>query len=128
MKRSVKKILTCGLAVLLLGGILGAVPAKVSVASDQHSATEDSILARVVIPEQEVFATVARVAYNAKVDGEGVRLRKKPSSSAAVLELMYSGEYVYIDYSVSYAKWFYLKRTKTGTWGYTNKSYIDELY
>lgn len=68
---------------------------------------------------------------NGNVTDNGVRLRKKPSLSATVLELMYNGENVLIDYIKSYENgfdslWFYVKRIKTGTWGWVKRTYIAE--
>lgn len=61
--------------------------------------------------------------------GDGVRLRKNPSKSASILELMYKGEVVIINYTKSGTasnayKWLYVKRMKTGTWGWTYHDYI----
>lgn len=63
------------------------------------------------------------------ITGDGVRLRKAPKSTATVLELMSKNEVVVIDYAGSSAgcssgKWFYVKRVKTGTWGWVNTNYL----
>lgn len=60
---------------------------------------------------------------------DGVRLRKGPSTSATILELMYSGEYVTIDTttSASVSGWYYVQRRKTGTWGWAKAEYIAKL-
>lgn len=68
---------------------------------------------------------------NANVVGDGVRLRKNPSTTATILELMYNNEAVLINYTLSGKKspnktWFYVKRLKTGTWGWVKASYIYE--
>ena len=67
-------------------------------------------------------------AANGDVVGNGVRLRNAPSTSAAILELMYDGENVLIDfqktYSVTNNGFFYVQREKTGTWGWVKSSYI----
>ena len=57
---------------------------------------------------------------------DGVRLRKGPSTSATILELMYVGELVYIDLSTSasVSGWYYVQRGKTGTWGWAKADYI----
>lgn len=44
---------------------------------------------------------------------------------------MYRGESVLIDYTKSYSigfnsSWFYVKRIKTGTWGWVSRTYIAE--
>lgn len=65
---------------------------------------------------------------NADVYGDGVRLRSGPSTSYSILELMYNGEYVSIDFTTSYRQsngtWYYVKRIKTGTWGWAKADYI----
>lgn len=65
---------------------------------------------------------------NGEVVANGVRLRAGSSSTATILELMYNGEAVCIDYGVSASAangWYYLQRLKTGTWGWASSSYID---
>lgn len=66
---------------------------------------------------------------NAEVAGNGVRLRNNPNTNSKILELMYSGELVWIDWS-KYGKggleWFYVQRLKTGTYGWVNKEYIAQ--
>lgn len=60
------------------------------------------------------------------VKNDGVRLRNAPNNSATVLELMYVGESVtiYINDPCTGTGWYYLKRTKTGTYGYASSAYI----
>ena len=66
---------------------------------------------------------------NAEVAGNGVRLRNNPNTNSKILELMYSGELVWIDWS-KYGKggleWFYVQRLKTGTYGWVSKEYIAQ--
>ena len=64
---------------------------------------------------------------NGSVKGDGVRLRAKPSTSATVLESMSIHEKVCVDMTKSKSKnykWYYLKRVKTGTWGWVKAEYI----
>ncbi len=86
--------------------------------------SEEYVTARVVIGN----TSRALGDPNADVDGDGVRLRSGPSQDYAVLELMYNGEYVSIDFSTSYSQsngtWYYVKRIKTGTWGWVKSEYI----
>ncbi len=66
---------------------------------------------------------------NADVYGNGVRLRSAPNTSATILELMYDGEYVWIDWS-EYGRgeggssWYHIQRTKTGTYGWVSCNYV----
>lgn len=73
-----------------------------------------------------VYGIVQPSKTRSMVAEEGVRLRSGPSTSYPVLELMYSGEQVIIDRKTSsqVSGWYYLKRLKTGTWGWANASYI----
>ncbi len=66
-------------------------------------------------------------AQNGEVMDNGVRLRKEPSTSATILELMYKGEAVHINITISTSGpsgWYYLKRLKTGTWGWAKADFI----
>ncbi len=60
------------------------------------------------------------------VIGDGVRLRKGPSLTSTVLELMEKGEVVSIDVDKSQLSkgYYYVKRIKTGTRGYASTKYI----
>lgn len=75
------------------------------------------------------LAVVSTHTPNADVYGNGVRLRNAPNDSATILELMYDGEYVWIDWS-QYGRgeggfdWYYIQRIKTGTYGWTLCDYI----
>ena len=56
---------------------------------------------------------------------DGVRLRSGPSTSATILELMYSGESVAV---LSLGNtWSYVRRIKTGTYGYCKTQYIGTV-
>ncbi|MEY8516733.1 SH3 domain-containing protein [Lachnospiraceae bacterium 29-84] len=62
---------------------------------------------------------------NATVIGDGVRLRSQPSTSGAILEKMYRGEYVWVKLQSN--GWCYLQRLKTGTLGWASADYIRVL-
>lgn len=70
-------------------------------------------------------AYAATFAYPGTVTGDGVRLRTVPDTGT-VLELMYSGERVYVDKEMTEESGaaYYLKRAKTGTVGYGDFHYI----
>ena len=70
------------------------------------------------------YATNNRAGAPATVEGDGVRLRAKPSTNSTILELMYNGELVYINYKKVKSGWYYVKRAKTGTWGWASSNYI----
>lgn len=60
---------------------------------------------------------------------DGVRLRTNPSMSAAILELMYVGEKVWINKNqdnITDSSWIYVQRIKTGTCGWVYSNYVSE--
>lgn len=61
------------------------------------------------------------------VNGDGIRLRSQPSLSSTVLETMYKGEVVVIDYSQSTGSWYKVTRQKTGRSGWVTKTYITTM-
>ena len=74
----------------------------------------------------EIFGQTASLAEIIIVVGDGVRLRKGPSLTSTVLELMDKGEVVSINVDKSQLSkgYFYVKRLKTGTRGYASTKYI----
>ena len=62
------------------------------------------------------------------VIGNQVRLRKGPDSTALTLETMNFGEIVFVDKvtsaNVPTGQWLYVKRMKTGTWGWVLREHI----
>ncbi len=74
--------------------------------------------------------TLARSSNtNGNATGNGVRLRKYPKVTAKVLELIYNKESVCINYTKSAREsngnWYYVKRVKTGTWGWISSQYLS---
>lgn len=125
-----------GMFVLVAGCILFSVPQQAEAAekgADQSAVEGDEIGVGVIMPsnagsDSMVIAAASYSGGNASVTEDGVRLRKNPSKSATILELMYRGEPVLINYTKSSGKgsWFYVKRIKTGTWGWASRQYILE--
>lgn len=69
----------------------------------------------------------AAFTQRAKIVGNGVRLRRTPGNGT-ILELMYYGEYIWIDsemYDPDYSAWIYVKREKTETKGWMEWSYFE---
>ncbi len=77
-----------------------------------------------VIPSVPVNAAV-NAAQTKYVNGNGVRLRQEGWTGGAVLELMYDGEKIsyYPDIFGSDPEYNYMKRIKTGTYGYVDHHY-----
>ena len=122
MKQYVKKIILV-MAVFALAGLIAPI-FSIGAEAAETGLISGEVMARVVVPEEVVFATVARTSTSGVVDGDGVRLRKKPEKTATILELMGFGENVSIHSSKSTADWYYITRKKTGTEGYADKHYI----
>lgn len=114
------KIICLGSALLMMVMVAPCVSAKAESAEPVAGET----VARIVVPEAVVYSNVTHFAADGIVEGDGVRLRKKPSSSSTVVALMYSGEFVNIYPSASTANWYFVERIKTGAYGYANKAYI----
>ncbi len=76
--------------------------------------------------EISTTAELYSASLNGYVVGDGVRLRKGPSLTSTVLELMDKGEVVSINVDKSQLSkgYFYVKRLKTGTRGYASTKYI----
>lgn len=85
---------------------------------------EDSIL----VPANDTEFHVYAFDMQGTVIGDGVRLRSAASNTSSVLELMYSGERVWIDSSYSNANWYRVIRQSTGRTGYVNWEYIQPDY
>lgn len=117
MEKKFEKMLCLGVALLLSVVVIPGVSAKASTA-------EKTVEAHIVVPEEEVYSAVTYAASNGIVNGNGVRLRKKPSSSAEIIGLMYDNDRVYIYVNSSTANWYYLKHLSTGNIGYASKSYV----
>jgi hypothetical protein len=64
------------------------------------------------------------------VVGNGIALRTGPGASNTILERMYNKEKVKVNLTKSNrecpsGRWYYLQRTKTGTWGWASTEYIN---
>ena len=135
-KGSVMKRLVCMAAVLCLivleSSSVKAAELPVTVSLDQldnisQYDTNGEGLVYATIQTDSLATSLNSGFQNGEVTNNGVRLRNQPSSTAAILELMYNGEAVCINYGVSSggSGWYYLMRIKTGTWGWASTSYID---
>lgn len=69
---------------------------------------------------------ISTMGSDGRITGDGVRLRKAPSLSADTLELMYSGELIFVQKKIN-KDWLMVKRYKTGTMGYVNRAYVTIL-
>ena len=137
-KGNVLKSLVCLVGVLCLIGLesssVKATEAPVTITSpdqlaniSQYDTNGDGLVYATI---QTSNLASSYVSPNAEVSDNGVRLRNAASSTATILELMYSGETVCINYGVSAGDngWYYLQRTKTGTWGWASTRYISTWY
>lgn len=127
MKRALKNVATVVLCMCLLCFNYVKVDSAV-VQKAEETSTEEVVTAKIMVPEEQVMENIARGILDGEVVGNGVRLRAKASTSATVLELMYNGESVRVNTSGTVnkngIKWYYVKRVKTGTWGYADSEFI----
>lgn len=109
---------------LTLVFVLGVFNSNVQAETDKSDKNVEYVTAKVVINT----SSRALGEPNADIVGNGVRLRTGPSTKYSVLELLYDGEYVSIDFTTSFKKsngtWYYVKRIKTGTWGWVKSDYV----
>ena len=139
MKRKLLKGIGCLLAAVSMLGMdcmaanAAVVPASAVEDISDYDTDGDGMVYAVIAPEETVAGPLSNqpgistmAAQNGEVTENGVRLRKKPSTSGTVLELMYKGEGVYVEYTTSttVSGWYYLKRLKTGTWGWASSTCI----
>ncbi len=90
-----------------------------------NSVMEEEMTVAIIHSTSSQTLSMARATSgNGTVMGDGVRLRKKASSSSAVLELIYTGELVIVKKD-SRPTWWQIQRCKTGTIGFVNRKYID---
>ena len=112
MKNTIKKIMCLCVAIVGIGIFAPSytVNAQTNVASEADTSNIS-------------LATIECV--NGEVDGNGVRLRKTASTNGTVLESMYDGESVFIDWAkTGNSSWYYVTRIKTGTSGWVSGQYI----
>lgn len=145
MKRKLLKGIGCLLtAVCLLGMDCMAASAAVAPVSSvedlrQYDTDGDGMVYAIIGEEEMVTGPLANqpgiatmAAQNGQVIENGVRLRNKPSTTTGtILELMYKGEAIYIDLTTSTSVsggWYYLKRLKTGTWGWASSKCIYSYF
>lgn len=79
------------------------------------------------IDNNRSLAKITTHTVNGEINNNGVRLRSAPSTSATILELMYDGELVWIDwdaYGTGGLNWHRVQRIKTGTYGWVSKEYV----
>lgn len=125
MRKIVKRVIGLVLALTLLAAqttLIGAAELPQAQSQQDEIITADNV----ELEDDYVYGIVQPSKTRSMVAEEGVRLRSGPSTSYPVLELMYTGERVIIDRKTSaqVSGWYYLKRLKTGTWGWANASYI----
>lgn len=92
----------------------------------KNTNTSEELNIQIIAYDAETDMGLAVISTgNATVIGDGVRLRSQPSTSGAILEKMYRGEYVWVKLQSN--GWCYLQRLKTGTLGWASADYIRVL-
>lgn len=110
MKKFMKKTVS-----LLMAGAMVILPVTMSVQANQVSNNT-----------KIVNATTKNVFGNAKIKGDGVRIRKGPSTSATIAGTLYKGDRVQAKYQAyGDGLWWYYCKTESGIEGYIATKYIQ---
>ena len=126
-----KRILAGFMSLLLAGSMMTS--NVLTYAAETGNAPADNVQnceIQILSTDVEHNRSLARVTThtaNGEIINNGVRLRKSPSTSATILELMYDGELIWIDWSAygsAGLNWHRVQRIKTGTYGWVSKSYV----
>ena len=115
MKKIIKKaICICAIVV----GVSTVAPVTAFAQTDVTTEGDTSNSARAILTQP-----------NAEVTADGVRLRKTPSTTGTIVELMYTGETVYVETAKTTTsggiRWFYVTRIMDGTCGWVSSQYIE---
>lgn len=130
--KKIKVFLTMLFMVTMLGGMTASasevkgatdLTAPIDIERQTFTGIENSIL--VPATEEEQRASSFPHTFQGTILADGVRLRSTPSESATVLELMYSGERVWIDEGYQNADWYHVTRQSTGRTGYVYWEYLQ---
>ena len=115
MKKIIKKAI-CICAVVV--GVSTVAPVTAFAQTDATTEGDASNSVRAIIAQP-----------NGEVTADGVRLRKTPSTTATIVELMYTGETVYVETAKTTTsggiRWYYVTRIMDGTCGWVSSQYID---
>lgn len=128
----VRSFLKLSVLTLMSLFMIWCLPTSVSAAEVEDNVSFEDVNIQVLSYDETNNRSLAVItasnSANGHVSGDGVRLRATPSTSGRVLELMYDGEYVWIDWS-SYGdggfSWYRIQRIKTGTYGWVSTQYIS---
>lgn len=120
MNKKFKLILTIIAAIL-------ALQFTFSVSAEEFNDSDNWVQGVISIPADNGSRSFVETG---DISGNGVNLRQTPSITGTILEAMYNGEIVYIDYSKSNTwyqgyRWLYVKRAKTSTIGYVYSKYVN---
>ena len=127
MKKKIMRIFCCIMATLFLSipGMAYATEAGNTLIDVVQN--YDVQILSTDVKHNRSLAKVTTHTANGEIINNGVRLRKSPSTSATILELMYDGELIWIDWSAygsAGLNWHRVQRIKTGTYGWVSKSYV----
>lgn len=122
-----KRILVSAVLVwAMLSALFCPYRAEAAMAAGAEAAEEEMEEGHLAVIKSDIMRmpnAMGTMSGNGMINGDGVRLRKTPSLSAAVLELMYRGELVLVKERLNRG-WLKVKRCKTGTVGYVNDDYV----
>lgn len=100
------------LAVFVSGFLFASTPVSAAEAKDS---SETFVPGAIMLSDSWQEGTVI---------GNGVRLRAEPNFDCTIYGLMYDGETVLVNLEMSTMTFYYVKREKTGEYGYVNRDYV----
>lgn len=132
-KGIVRPICAAALAFTVIFSTYAAdIKAETIVSDDRSAEQQMTVIAEVTTPVSDGIAPQGLGSPDGEVIGNGVRMRSGPGTSYTIKELLYYGETVSINWTVTYSHsdgtWYYVMRTKTGTWGWVKEDYILPWY
>ena len=133
MVRKMKRFFASFFVIAILGSMV-AFASQTEATNDLTSPVDQtrqvfiSIEDSIILPTKKVERQVRAFDMQGIVIGDGVRSRSSASSTSTVLEVMYSGERVWIDSSYNNADWYRIIRKSTGRTGYVSWDYIQPDY
>ena len=119
MMKKAKRFLAMTAALMLCFGLVNLPEINVKAAETLEAEAQEEYPGDVIGTATINLTQTYAIGENGNIKGDGARLRKRPKKTATVLELMYNGEHVCINYTKSASEsngdWYYVKRVKTGT-------------
>ena len=101
MMKKAKRFLAMTAALMLCFGLVNLPEINVKAAETLEAEAQEEYPGDVIGTATINLTQTYAIGENGNIKGDGARLRKRPKKTATVLELMYNGEHVCINYTKS---------------------------